>query len=62
MTAPTLRRRMSSMDAAFLYFEKPTLPLHIGSTSVLDGPISKETLVGHMESRMHRIPRYRELA
>ena len=62
MTAPTLRRRMTSMDAAFLYFEKPTLPLHIGSISVLDGPLSKETLVGHMESRMHRIPRYRELA
>ncbi len=53
---------MTSMDAAFLYFEKPTLPLHIGFTSVLDGPISKETLVGHMQSRMHRIPRYRELA
>lgn len=62
MTAPTSRRRMTSMDASFLYLEKPTLPLHIGSTSVLDGPISKETLVGHMESRMHRIPRYRELA
>ena len=62
MTTPTLRRRMTSMDASFLYFEKPTLPLHIGSTSVLDGPISKETMVGHMESRMHRIPRYRELA
>lgn len=28
----------------FLYFEKPTLPLHIGSISVLDGPLSKETL------------------
>ena len=62
MTTPTLRRRMTSMDASFLYFEKPTLPLHIGSISVLDGPISKETMVGHMESRMHRIPRYRELA
>lgn len=62
MTVPTLRRRMTSMDASFLYFEKPSLPLHIGSTAILDGPLSREALVSHMESRIHRILRYRELA
>jgi len=62
MTAPTLKRRMTSMDASFLYFEKPAAPLHIGSTCVLDGELSREVLISHMDSRMHRIPRYRELA
>ncbi len=62
MSAPTLNRRMTSMDASFLYFEKPLQPLHIGSTSVLDGYLSREDLIDHMARRMHRIPRYRELA
>jgi len=53
---------MTSMDAAFLYFEKPSLPLHIGSTLILDGEIDRETVVGHMETRIQRVPRYRELA
>ncbi len=62
MPASTLRRRMTSMDASFLYFEKPSLPLHIGSTLLLDQPISRDELVFHIQSRLHRIPRYREFA
>ncbi|MGH2632837.1 MAG: WS/DGAT/MGAT family O-acyltransferase [Tepidiformaceae bacterium] len=62
MPPTSLKRRMTSADASFLYFEKPTAPLHIGSTCVLSGELSKEALVSHMESRMHRIPRYREIA
>ena len=62
MTAPPLRRRMPSKDASFLYFEKPNVPLHIGSTSILDGHITRDQMIAHMESRMHRIPRYREIA
>jgi len=53
---------MTSMDASFLYFEKPSLPLHIGSTLVLDEPLDRETLVSHIASRLNRIPRYREVA
>ena len=45
------------MDASFLYFEKPSLPLHIGSTLVLDEPLDRETLVSHIASRLNRIPR-----
>lgn len=62
MPAPALRRRMTAMDASFLYFEKPSLPLHIGSTLMLDEPLDRETLVSHIASRLNRIPRYRELA
>ncbi len=53
---------MTAMDASFLYFEKPSLPLHIGSTLLLDEPLDRETLVTHIESRLSRIPRYREFA
>ncbi|MEX2081404.1 MAG: wax ester/triacylglycerol synthase family O-acyltransferase [Dehalococcoidia bacterium] len=53
---------MSSQDAGFLYFEKPSTPLHIGSTSILEGHISRDELVDHMAARMHRLPRYRQKA
>ena len=62
MTAPTLRQRMTAADASFLYFERPTAPLHIGSTLVIDGEISREEVVTHIASRLHRIPRYRQIA
>lgn len=53
---------MTTMDASFLYFEKPSLPLHIGSTLILDQPLTRDDLIAHIASRIHRIPRYRELA
>lgn len=62
MPATSLRNRMTSMDASFLYFEKPSLPLHIGSTMIFAQPLDRETLVGHIGSRLDRIPRYRQLA
>jgi diacylglycerol O-acyltransferase / wax synthase len=58
----TIRRRMTAADASFLYFEKPDQALHIGSTSLLDGHFSRDELVEHMGGRIHRIPRYREVA
>lgn len=62
MSTPTLSRRMTAMDASFLYFEKPGAALHIGSTSLLDGALSRDDLVQHMRSRIHRVPRYRQRA
>lgn len=62
MPETSLKRRMTSADASFLYFEKPSAPLHIGSTCVLSGELSREALISHMGSRIHRIPRYREIA
>src|SRR5262245_21431226 len=52
--------RLSSEDALFLYLEKKEMPLHIGSVSVFDGPISLETLTASVESRLPLIPRYRQ--
>lgn len=62
MVSETLSTRMTAMDASFLYFERPSAPLHIGSVSLLDGPLDRATLLAHMESRIHRIPRYRQRA
>jgi WS/DGAT/MGAT family acyltransferase len=57
-----LTRRMSAEDAAFLYFETNTAPLHIGSLGIFEGDISLERLKASMASRMHLIPRYRQRA
>jgi len=55
-----LTRRLSAQDAAFLYLERPSAPLHIGSLGVYEGCISFERFVTHMNSRMPLIPRYRQ--
>lgn len=51
---------MSSFDATFLYLEKKECPLHIGSTSVFDGPLDVEAVKKHVSDRLHLIPRYRQ--
>ena len=37
-------RRLSPLDAAFLYFEKPHQRLHVGCVALLDGPIAVRRL------------------
>ncbi|MCH7811030.1 MAG: wax ester/triacylglycerol synthase family O-acyltransferase [Chloroflexi bacterium] len=58
--AGKLSRRLSAQDAAFLYFEKPQAPLHIGSLGVYEGRIPFERFVDQIASRMPMIPRYRQ--
>lgn len=60
MAKPKLNRRLSSMDATFLYLEKKECPLHIGSTSVFDGKILLKDLTKHIADRLHLIPRYQQ--
>ncbi len=60
MSQPELNRRLSSLDATFLYLEKKECPLHIGSTSVFEGKISLKDLTKHIEDRLHLIPRYQQ--
>lgn len=58
MSQPELNRRLTSLDATFLYLEKKECPLHIGSTSVFEGKIPLKNLQKHIEDRLHLIPRY----
>ncbi|HNU09538.1 MAG TPA: wax ester/triacylglycerol synthase family O-acyltransferase, partial [Pyrinomonadaceae bacterium] len=55
---PELNRRMSSLDAAFLYLERKECPMHIASTSIFDGELGYDELVRHIGDRIHVIPRY----
>lgn len=62
MAQPKLSRRLTSIDASFLYLEKKSAPMHIGSIMIVEGEIRHEDLVRDMESRLHSIPRYLQRA
>ena len=58
MKQPELNHRLTSLDAAFLYLEKKECPLHIGSTSIFEGKITRRNLIKHIGDRLHLVPRY----
>jgi len=62
MSQPKLNHRLTSMDASFLYFEKKEAPMHIGSVSVFDGEIPFDRFVAMVNSKMHSLPRYQQVA
>jgi diacylglycerol O-acyltransferase len=55
------RDRLSAVDASFLHEERESAHMHVGAVVVLDGPApTREEFVGHIESRLHLVPRYRQ--
>lgn len=54
------RRRLTSLEASFLYREKTHEPMHIGGCSVYAGQISREALLTLLKDRLHLLPRYRQ--
>ncbi|MBI1886662.1 MAG: wax ester/triacylglycerol synthase family O-acyltransferase [Chloroflexi bacterium] len=58
--APALSRRLSPQDASFLYFERDSIPLQIGSIAIFEGQLPFERFVEQIASRIHLIPRYRQ--
>ncbi len=56
----TEHHRLSSVDAAFLYLERPELPLSIASVSIFDGPVPFEPFLATIERKLSLIPRYRQ--
>ncbi len=60
MVSPKLNHRLSSLDSAFLYLEKKGCPMHIGSTSIFEGRLTRKEMVRHIEARLHLLPRYRQ--
>ena len=50
--------RLSAMDASFLYLERPVQRLHVGSVSLLDGPVPYGAFVELTVQRLARLPRY----
>jgi WS/DGAT/MGAT family acyltransferase len=47
---------------AFLHFEKPHSPLSIGCVAVLEGPVSREELLHHLDTHLAGIQRFSERA
>jgi diacylglycerol O-acyltransferase / wax synthase len=59
---PEPSRTLSGADAAFLYLERKEIPLHIACVSVFDGPIPFDQFLAKIDSKLHLIPRYRQIA
>lgn len=51
---------ISGMEAAFLYVETPTSPMHVGSVAVIEGSLQFETFRNTIHSRLHLIPKMRQ--
>ena len=57
-----LSRRLSGIDAAFLYLERKEIPLNIAAVAMFDGPIPFREFVANIDSKLDLIPRYRQVA
>jgi diacylglycerol O-acyltransferase / wax synthase len=52
--------RLTSIDAAFLYMESPTTPMHVGAIALLERPargVDVDRLVAHIGTRIVAVPR-----
>jgi diacylglycerol O-acyltransferase len=61
MNPSSLSRRLSGVDAAFLYLERKEIPLHIAGVCIFDGVIPFADFVRAIDSRLHLLPRYRQI-
>ena len=61
MAGRELSRRMSGIDAAFLYLERKEIPLHIAGVCIFDGEIPFAEFVRAIDSKLHLLPRYRQV-
>ncbi len=53
---------MNALDAAFLHFERAHSPLSIGCVTILDGPVSRDQLLHHLDSHLAGIERFTQRA
>jgi WS/DGAT/MGAT family acyltransferase len=53
-------RRLSLLDASFLYMESAANPTHVGTIFILKDEIPFERLFRHVEERLHISPRFRQ--
>ncbi len=55
-----LSRRLTTQDAAFLYGESESGPLHFGGLGFFDDAIDFPRMLDHVERRLHMLPRFRQ--
>lgn len=53
-------KQISGYDAAFLYAESPTSPMHIATLVVVEGSLKFEDFKNMVASRLHLIPKFRQ--
>lgn len=58
LPAQPAQQRLTSIDASFLYFEKPYAPMHVGSVEIFEGEIPYEDFVRNIEAKLPLLPRY----
>jgi diacylglycerol O-acyltransferase len=61
MSSITLKRRLTTLDAGFLYAERPDQPMHVGGCMVYEGQITRDELSRIVLERLHLVPRYRQV-
>jgi diacylglycerol O-acyltransferase len=52
---------LTATDAAFLFLERPEIPLAIASLCIFDGPIPLREFIARVASKLPLIPRYRQI-
>jgi diacylglycerol O-acyltransferase / wax synthase len=58
--ASTIQRRLSALDASYLYNESAANPLHLGVVLIFEGHIPFDNIVRSIEQRLHLLPRFRQ--
>jgi WS/DGAT/MGAT family acyltransferase len=53
-------KQISGSDAAFLYAESPTSPMHIATLNIVEGSLKFEDFRSIVKSKMHLIPKFRQ--
>jgi len=62
LSEPSLGRRLTSTDAAFLYAEREDAPMHIGAVAVIDGELDFAGYRRSIAAKLDRLPRFRQRA
>ncbi|MBM4247278.1 MAG: wax ester/triacylglycerol synthase family O-acyltransferase, partial [Deltaproteobacteria bacterium] len=52
--------RLSDLDEAFLYMERPNQPMQIGCVAEIDGCFERDELLGVLRDRLATLPRFRQ--
>ena len=60
MSENNLKRRLTPMDAFFLYAETEDAPMSVGATLIFEGKLPFVRFKNHIASRVHLVPRYRQ--
>lgn len=60
MRKADLPRRLSFEDAAFVNFERPSMPMNVGSVAIFEGRVPFAGFQAHVERRIDEVPRYRQ--